>query len=473
MDGAGVRAVWMSRRLLACLFSVGVALSIGSATARAAPAGVADLATHLSPAVVNISTSQTINEPDDNGQTQGSPFAPPPGQGQPEKVQSLGSGFVIDAKGIIVTNNHVIDGADTIDVTFTDGTTLPAKVLGHDDKTDIAVLKVEPTAPLAFVALGDSDRLRVGDWVMAIGNPFGLGGSVTLGIVSALNRDIHAGNYDDFIQTDASINRGNSGGPLFNLAGDVVGMNTAIISPSGESVGIGFATPASTISSIVPQIVKHGAIRRGWIGVRIQTVTQEIATSLGLKDLHGALVAGVADGGPANKGGIETGDLITKFDGKPVPEMRDLPRIVAETEIGRSVKVDIMRSGRARQVTVKVGLLDEPDAEEAQTPDVAPKIAKVEVLGMQLVALDDDMRGRFNLADDASGALVSDVERSSAAADKGMRPGDLIVRVGQVDIETPQAVATEVAKEAKAGRAQVLLRVVTGGSARFVAVPVK
>lgn len=469
-----MRAVWVSRGLLACLFSVAVALSINPAAARGVPMGMADLAAHLSPAVVNISTSQTINEPaDDDSQAPGSPFAPPPGQGQPEKVQSLGSGFVIDATGIIVTNNHVIDGADTIDVTFTDGTTLPAKLLGHDDKTDIAVLKVEPKAPLAFVALGDSDKLRVGDWVMAIGNPFGLGGSVTLGIVSALNRDIHAGSYDDFIQTDASINRGNSGGPLFNLAGDVVGMNTAIISPSGESVGIGFATPASTISSVVPQIVKHGIIRRGWIGVRIQTVTQEIAASLGLKDLHGALVAGVSDGGPADKGGIETGDLITKFDGKPVPEMRDLPRIVAETEIGRSVKVDVLRSGRARQMTLKVGLLDEPDADEAPANDVAPKIVKVEVLGMQLVALDDDMRQQFNLADDASGVLVSDVVPSSAAADKGMRPGDLIVRVGQTDIETPQAVADQVAKEVKAGRAQVLLRVVTGGSARFVAVSVK
>ncbi len=238
--------------------------------------------------------------------------------------------------------------------------------------TDIAVLKVEPKTPLAHVTLGDSDHLRVGDWVMAIGNPFGLGGTVTVGIVSAMNRDIHAGNYDDFIQTDAAINRGNSGGPLFDLNGTVVGMNTAIISPSGESVGIGFATPASSIRSIVSQIRNNGEIRRGWIGVRIQTVTAEIAKTLGLEGRKGALVAGVSPDGPAAKAGIETGDLITGFDGKPVPEMRDLPRIVAETEIGKSVSVDIVRAGKPRKLTLKVGLLDEPKEADVKADAAMP-----------------------------------------------------------------------------------------------------
>jgi serine protease Do len=323
------------------------------------------------------------------------------------------------------------------------------------------------------VALGDSEHLRVGDWVMAIGNPFGLGGSVTLGIVSALNRDIHAGNYDDFIQTDAAINRGNSGGPLFNLKGDVVGMNTAIISPSGESVGIGFATPASTIRSIVQQIVTHGEIRRGWIGVRIQTVTPEIAASLGLPDRHGALVAGVSEDGPAAEAGLETGDLITTFDGQPVPEMRDLPRIVAETEIGKRVTVGIIRSGRPRQVKLTVGRLDEPDEDESATDTSPPASAKVSVLGLDLAALSDDVRAQFGIADGVTGALVADLSPSSEAADKGVRPGDIIVRVGQADVTSPEDVRDEVAKEKKAGRKLVLLRILTGGAARFVAVPLE
>ena len=453
------------------------------AMARAVPAGLADLVQQLSPAVVNISTTHNGSAGPADDESEAMPPSPFDGPQEPgdapqepgdEKSQSLGSGFVIDAKGIIVTNNHVIDGADEIEVTFTDGTTLSATLLGHDEKTDIAVLKVEPAAPLAHVALGDSDRLRVGDWVMAIGNPFGLGGSVTVGIVSALNRDIHAGNYDDFIQTDAAINRGNSGGPLFNLDGDVVGMNTAIISPSGESVGIGFATPASTISSIVPQILANGEIRRGWIGVRIQSVTDEIAATLGLKDMHGALVAGVADDGPAKKAGFETGDLIVKFDGRDVREMRDLPRIVAETPIGKVVKVDVIRAGKARQMSVKVGLLDEPKDTSGEDEKKAPiDIIKLKTLGLELVGLDDDMRERFNIEDDVQGALVAGVTTDSAAADKGVVAGDLVVRVGQADVSTPQAVLDEVAKEKKAGRKNVLLRLLNGGAARFVALAVE
>lgn len=479
------------------LFAAALFLQPNPAEARAVPASLADLAQKLSPAVVNISTTQTIHEGDDPDLDEGAPDEGMPGDEAPdgdapdegapspfadpgqddgplEKVQSLGSGFVIDAKGIIVTNNHVIDGADKIDVTFTDGTTLPAKLLGRDDKTDIAVLKVDTKLPLPYVKLGDSDRLRVGDWVMAIGNPFGLGGTVTAGIVSALNRDIHAGNYDDFIQTDAAINRGNSGGPLFNLDGEVIGMNTAIISPSGESVGIGFATPSSTINAIVPQIVEHGEIRRGWIGVRIQMVTPEIAATLGLNETHGALVAGVARGGPAEAAGIETGDLVTGFDGQKVREMRDLPRIVAETEIGKTATIDIIRGGKARTLKVKVGRLDEPKLIVGKQPvKTPPKMEKVKALGLDLVALGDEVREHYKLGKDATGVLVSDVSPDSAAADKGIKPGDLIVSVGQSDVKTPKDIVARLAEEKKAGRTSVLLRVVTGNEARFVAVPME
>ncbi|MDO8422463.1 MAG: Do family serine endopeptidase [Parvibaculum sp.] len=462
---------------LAALGAVALAgLAITPAAARAVPVGLADLVQQLSSAVVNISTTYNGAAGPADDESEAMPPSPFDAPGEPgdQKSQSLGSGFVIDAKGIVVTNNHVIDGADKIEVTFTDGTTLGATLLGRDEKTDIAVLKVEPVAPLAHVALGDSDRLRVGDWVMAIGNPFGLGGSVTVGIVSALNRDIHAGNYDDFIQTDAAINRGNSGGPLFNLAGEVVGMNTAIISPSGESVGIGFATPASTISSIVQQIRTGGEIRRGWIGVRIQSVTGEIASTLGLQGMHGALVAGVAEGGPAKKAGFETGDLIVKFDGREVREMRDLPRIVAETPIDKVVKVDVIRAGKARQMSVKVGLLEEPKEASGEEEKKAPvALIKLKVLGLELVGLDDEMRERFNIEDDVQGALVAGVVPGGAASEKGIVAGDLVVRVGQVDVTSPQAVLDEVAKVKKAGRKNVLLRLLNGGSARFVALAVE
>jgi len=470
-----LRGMFLSLTALGLLALPG--LSVTPAFARAMPFQLADLAARLSPAVVNISTTQEVEVGPDGEPvepTPGSPMPDLPKNGPSEKVQSLGSGFVIDAKGIILTNNHVVRDADKIDVTFTDGTTLPAKLLGADDKTDIAVLKVEPKAPLAHVALGNSDKLRVGDWVMAIGNPFGLGGSVTAGIVSALNRDIHAGNYDDFIQTDAAINRGNSGGPLFDLEGNVVGMNTAIISPSGESVGIGFATPASTIMAVVPQLIKTGKISRGWIGVRIQTVTQELATSLGLKDRHGALVAGVADDGPAGKAGIETGDVIRTFDGHNVPEMRDLPRIVATTPVGKTVKVAVLRGGRMKELTLKVGLLeDTPNEGDQETPEKPQSLVKLKTLGLELVAVDDTTRKQYGLDDKAAGAVISDVDSDSAAADKGLRPGDLIIRIGSVDVTKPQQVLDEIEKERKAGKASVLLRVMSSGSPLFVAVPLK
>ncbi|MEN6542310.1 DegQ family serine endoprotease [Parvibaculum sp.] len=493
----------MRAALAGLLVSAGFfGFGLQSAEARMVPQSLAELSAKLSPAVVNISTTQTVTGPandsdegdldgqsgqgdDDRGGDGDGDSANPFGQpvpeapvppGTPQKVQSLGSGFVVDPTGIILTNNHVIEGADKIDVTFSDGTTLPAKLKGRDEKTDIAVLKVESKTPLAYVRLGDSEKLRVGDWVMAIGNPFGLGGSVTAGIVSALNRDIHAGSYDDFIQTDAAINRGNSGGPLFALNGEVIGMNTAIISPSGESVGIGFATPSSTIAPVLAQILEYGEMRRGWIGVRIQSVTQEIAETLGLPQAHGALIAGLTAGGPGEKAGLEAGDLVTGFDGHPVREMRDLPRLVAETEIGKQAEIEILRGGKVKTLTVKVGRLAEADS-KAKTKEKpaakAPAAEKTKVLGLDLVTVTPDMREHFKLGVDVEGVLVLEVDPTSSAADKGIEPGDVVIRVGQANVRSPKEVVAAVDAEKKAGRTSVLLRLLSGSAPRFVALPLK
>lgn len=451
----------------------------GQAIARPAPNGFADLAERLSPAVVNISTSQVL-EPRDlevPGLPEDSPlrdffdeFLEQQRRGGPQRVQSLGSGFVIDPAGIVITNHHVIDGADRIEVTFIDGTTLPAEIAGTDPKTDLAVLRVKSDKPLPYVELGDSGRLRVGDWVIAIGNPFGLGGSVTAGIVSALNRDIHAGNYDDFIQTDAAINRGNSGGPLFNLDGEVVGVNSAIISPSGASVGIGFAVPASTVKPVVEQILEFGETRRGWIGVRIQTVTPEIADSLGLGAARGALVAGLTADGPAAKAGLEPGDVVLAFDGRNIATMRDLPRVVAEAKIGSTVDMQIFRDGETLTRSIGIDQLEEEAAAE-QTPQESakPETAETVVLGLGLASLDEDLRKRFNVAEGLSGVIVIEVDPLGAAAERGVRPGDVIAQVAQRAVSSPEDVKRIVESEEKAGRNSVLLRLVAGGETRFVA----
>ncbi|MDP9095392.1 MAG: Do family serine endopeptidase, partial [Pseudomonadota bacterium] len=383
---------------LAALLSASV-LAPEAVYARGAPDSFADLAAQLSPAVVNVSSSQKAEARADRGPEvpgfpPGSPFeqffrdfmernhpgqgqgqgqgqAPGPGQRRGERPQnkddapgggravSLGSGFIIDKSGYIVTNNHVIDGADEISVTLTDNTTLKAKLVGKDDRVDLALLKVETDHPLTAVSFGDSDTSRVGDWVLAIGNPFGLGGSVTAGIVSARGRDIRQGPYDDFIQTDAAINRGNSGGPLFNMNGEVIGINTAIYSPSGGSVGIGFSVPANLAKPVIMQLREYGHARRGWLGVRIQQVTPDIAEAIGLKDVQGAMVAGMNDGGPADKAGIHNGDVILKFNGQDVKEMRTLPRLVAETEVGKQVPVVLWRDHK--EVTVQASTGELPD----------------------------------------------------------------------------------------------------------------
>ncbi|ABS64070.1 protease Do [Parvibaculum lavamentivorans DS-1] len=449
------------------------------AFAQGAPNSFADLAERLSPAVVNISTSQVLSPGD-----MAIPSIPPESplndffeefleqqeSMRPQRVQSLGSGFVIDPDGIVITNNHVIEGADRIEVTFTDGTTLPATVAGTDPKTDIAVLRVESSKKLPFVELGDSNKARVGDWVIAIGNPFGLGGSVTAGIVSALNRDIHAGNYDDFIQTDAAINRGNSGGPLFDMEGRVVGVNSAIISPSGASVGIGFAVPTSTVKPVVAQILKFGETRRGWIGVRIQSVTPEIAESLGLGPSRGALIAGVSPGGPAEEAGIETGDVVLAFDDKIITAMRDLPRVVAEAEIGSTVNVQLFRGGDTLTRKIVVGRLEDEEAQPVEVPGAAGSTPdKTVVLGLVLGELNDDLRERFGVPEGVPGVLITDVDPLSAAAEKGIRPGEVIVEVAQRSVSSPAEVEEIVLSEEKAGRNTVLLRLSLGGEIRFVA----
>jgi serine protease Do len=462
-----------------------------SAFGESGPNSVAPLAKRLSDAVVNIATSQTVKGP------QGVPLPKVP-KGSPfedffddffnkrggaprgdRKVSSLGSGFVIDGKeGLIVTNNHVIDGAEEIIINFHDGSKLKVdKVIGKDTKADLALLKVSPKKPLVDVKFGSSTEIEVGDWVMAIGNPFGLGGSVSMGIISAKSRDINSGPYDDYLQTDAAINKGNSGGPLFNMKGEVVGVNTAIISPTGGSIGIGFAVPSDTVASVVDQLKQFGETQRGWLGVKIQTVTDDIAETLGVPENTGALVSAVTPGSPAEKGGLESGDVILKFDGKDVTTMRGLPKIVAQTPIGKSIDVEVLRKGSRKTVQVAVGRLEE---DEGQSPVNAKESEKKEnempsgatVLGMKLAVLNDDARKKYGIDAKTNGLIVEDVEGQSGAAQKGIKAGDVIVEAGQDPITKPEDLARSVDKVRSSGRKAVLLRVEDGkGDLRFVAVP--
>ncbi|TVQ58486.1 MAG: DegQ family serine endoprotease [Rhodobacteraceae bacterium] len=451
------------------------------ATARSgAPESFADLAESLSPAVVNISTSQNVGRagPEMPDLPPGAPFGDlfrdffERNQRGPRRVSSLGSGFIIDPSGFIVTNNHVIDGADEIVVNFADGESAPAELVGRDPKTDIALLKIETSEPLPHVPFGDSDAMRVGDWVVAIGNPFGLGGSVSAGIVSARNRDINAGPYDDFIQTDAAINRGNSGGPLFNLAGEVIGVNTAIISPTGGSIGIGFAVPSDLVKTVVAQLREYGETRRGWLGVRIQTVTPELAESLELERPSGALVADVTAGGPAADAGIRSGDVILRFNGRRIDQMRELPRVVADTPVGSTVDVEVWRRGAVEMVSVEVGRLDEGEVVTASVRDDAEEGADgdtASVLGMALEPLTETRRGELGLGDEVRGVLVARVESDSPAGSKGVRPGDVIVEVAQESVSTTGDVVALVDQARGDGRASVLLLLQNGEEMRFVA----
>lgn len=478
-----------------------VALPATQGAAKAPPQSFADLAERLLPSVVNISTTQKVEAgprrrgPDMPQFPPGSPFEeffkdffernqPNGGQGggrrAPRRAQSLGSGFIIDVAGIVVTNNHVIAQADEIKVRLQDDTEFEAKLLGRDPKTDLAVLQIDPgDTKLTAVSFGDSNKLRVGDWVVAIGNPFGLGGTVTAGIVSARGRDINQGPYDDFIQTDASINKGNSGGPLFDLDGKVIGINTAIFSQSGGSVGIGFAVASRLASPVVAQLKDFGRTRRGWLGVRIQKVTDEIAEGFGLDEATGALVAEVTKGGPAEDAGIKAGDVILSFNDRVVGEMRKLPRIVAETPVGVDVPVEVWRDGAIAKVTARIGELEEAEkaqivpASKTEGPDTS-KTGHVDAVGLELSTLTDALRAEHTITEETAGVVVIGTDPDSPAAEKGLKPGDVIVEVDQTEVTTPAEVAEIVRKVIDGGRKKsVLFTVNRQGSIRFVGLRVK
>ncbi len=472
----------LSLTRVSLIFALLMAPLAGTAMARPAPDGFADLAERLMPAVVNISTSQTVEQRRSRG-----PGQPPfdqffeeffnqrrGGEAPSRKVSSLGSGFVVDPKGIIITNNHVIEEADEITINFADGTKLAAELIGRDPKTDLAVLKVNSKKRLPFVPLGDSDKARVGDWVIAIGNPFGLGGSLSAGIISAINRDINAGPYDSFIQTDAAINRGNSGGPLFNLKGEVIGVNSAIISPSGGSVGIGFSIPSNLAKTVTAQLRNYGETRRGWLGVRIQSVTEELAEGLQLGEARGALVSEVSPRGPAEKGGVRVGDVIVTFDGKKVPTMRDLPRIVAETRIDKPVQVEVVRRGKIKKLSIVTGRLEETAVkakEEKPVKKADPKARDRMVAGLTLQDLSSANRKKFGLGDDVIGTVVVDVDRMSLAFEAGIRPGDVISEIDQKPIGSAKTAVEAFEAAKKGGRQSVLVFIRSGNTVRFIAVP--
>jgi serine protease Do len=469
------------RSVLTAAFALAAPAALAPAAfARPAPDSFADLANQLLPVVVNISTTQTV-QPSVAANVQ-MPDLPPDsplrqlfkdldkGKNVPRHVTSLGSGFIIDPSGLVVTNNHVVEDADEITVTLNDGTALPAKLIGRDDKTDLALLKVVPKKPLPASHFGNSDKARVGDWVMAIGNPFGLGSTVTAGIVSARNRDIAAGPYDDFIQTDAPINRGNSGGPLFDMDGNVIGVNSAIFSPTGGSVGIGFAIPSNMAREVIGQLQKYGSTRRGWLGVRVQNLTGDLAEGMGIPGANGALVADVTDGGPADKAGIKNGDVITAFDGKPVPDSRALPREVADTAAGKAVNIDIIRGGKKQTLHAVVAKLQDDDIKPKPPQATAKPSPKATRLGLSLAPLDDVARNKYKLPKDASGVVVTNIDPMGPSADKNFRPGDLIVQVQTQIVRSPDDVNKLVDDATKAGKKVILLLVSRGGDLTYVAV---
>jgi len=483
------------RTFRATLLALGTLALAGAAEARG-PASVADVAEELIPSVVNISTTQTLKSPEGTplpSVPEGSPFEElfedffnkdGKNSRRDRRVSSLGSGFVIDAEeGLIVTNTHVIEGADEIIVNFADGSRLKVdKVVGKDGKTDLALLKVTPKKPLKAVKFGSSDAIRVGDWVMAIGNPFGLGGSVTVGIISAKARDINSGPYDDYLQTDAAINKGNSGGPLFNMNGEVIGINTAIISPTGGSIGIGFAVPSDIAVPVIEQLRLYGETRRGWLGVRIQSVSEDIAETLGVPENTGALVAGVTPDSPAAKAGIEPGDLILKFDGKEITSMRGLPRIVAQTPIGKTVEVEALRKGEKKTFKVVVGRLMEDEKSDVNVPSTTPDTGDVKpapgpgrgLVGLKVTPLTDELRRKHGIDKKIKGLIVTEIDPDSPAAQKGVKVGDVIVEVAQEEVSTADDLNKSVEKVRRAGRKAVLLRVEDGkGDMRFVAVPIE
>ncbi len=437
------------------------------------------------PAVVNISTTARV----DNrhglrmpGWPQGSPFekhfreffedgSPNAVPRRPHgKMTSLGSGFVVDPDGYVVTNNHVIADASRITVTIQNGESVEAEVVGRDAKTDLALLKIEVDEPLPFVAWGDSDRATVGDWVLTVGNPFGLGGTVTAGIISARGRDIHSGPFDDFLQIDAPINRGSSGGPAFDVNGRVIGVNTAIFSPNGGNVGIGFAIPASVAEPVIAELKANGEVRRGWLGVEIQKVTPEIAESLGLETAEGALVARVRPGGPADEAGIQQGDLILRFDGTKVARIRDLPRIVAGTAAGSTVEIELLRKSESTTVTATIGRMKNEQRHADAGPERSgPGRVVLEDLGLTVASLTPEARQHYGIADALEGAVVVAVAEDGTAAKNNLRRGDVIIGVDQSRVSSADDVAAKVENIRNQERPAILMLIDRGGEQRFVA----
>ena len=465
------RLYWLAA--LSMLFIVAQSLS-----AFARPESFADLAERISPSVVNITTSTSVAR---NGGPQGivpegSPFEDffrdfqdRGGPDQPRRSSALGSGFVISEDGYIVTNNHVIEGADEILIEFFEGFELPAELVGTDPNTDIALLKVEADGPLKYVPFGDSDTARVGDWVIAMGNPLGQGFSVSAGIVSARNRAL-SGTYDDYIQTDAAINRGNSGGPLFNMDGEVIGVNTAILSPNGGSIGIGFSMASNVVTRVIDQLQEFGETRRGWLGVRIQDVTDEIADALGLEAAAGALVSDVPPG-PALESGMEAGDVILSFDGVEVEDTRQLVRVVGNTAVGKTVRVVVNRDGERVTLRVTLGRREEAQAvPAAQTvPEVPEEPSSLEILGITLSPLTDEIRAELGVPDSQDGLAVTEIDETSEAFEKGLRSGDIITEAGQTPVTALGDFETQITEARDQGRRSILLLVRRGGDPRFVA----
>ena len=457
------------------------------AQARGVPDSFADLAEKISPSVVNITTSTKVAAPAAGPRPtvpEGSPFEEffrdfmdrnnrgGEGEGNPRRGQALGSGFVISEDGYIVTNNHVIEGADDIEIEFFSGNRLKAKLVGTDPKTDIALLKVQSDAPLPFVPFGDSNVMRVGDWVVAMGNPLGQGFSVSAGIVSARGRSL-SGTYDDYIQTDAAINRGNSGGPLFNLDGEVIGVNTAILSPNGGSIGIGFAMASNVVTKVVAQLRDFGETRRGWLGVRIQDVTPDVAEAMGLPTPKGALVTDVPDG-PAKDAGMMAGDVITSFDGADVADTRELVRRVGDADVGKAVRVVVLRDGKTETLMITLGRRE--TAEAAPTPAVAttPEAPRQQaVLGLTVQTLTTEDRDKMGLPVGTEGLLVTAVDEVSEAYAKGMRAGDILTEAGQQKLTTPADLTARITEAKEAGRKSLLLLMRRGGDPRFVALSVE
>ncbi len=429
-----------------------------------AQSGFADLVVKVKPAVVNIATSQEAKTSDESGQPMLPDMPGSDGEQDQRPSHALGSGFIVDPAGYVVTNNHVIDGAEKITVTLDDGTNYQAKLIGRDAKTDLALLKIESDKPLPYVAFGDSDKSRVGDWVIAVGNPFGLGGTVTAGIVSGHDRNIQSGPYDDFLQIDAPINPGNSGGPLFNQSGQVIGIDSAIYSPNGGSVGIGFAIPSNLASHVVAELKDHGKVQRGWLGVQMQPMTATMAKAMGLAKEDGVLINEVQPDSPAAKAKLEQGDVITAYDGKPVKTPRDLAYAVANSKDGDKAKLTVWREGKDRTIEVAIGTQAPEQVADAgsQKSDFAP-------VGLALAPLTPEARDKLGLNPGVKGVVVAKVKPNSFAAESGVQAGDVIVRVGSDSVSTPDEAAAKIHAAQKDKKEAVPLLVSRDGTTYYLA----